>query len=178
MKANILLILLSSLGLLPPSGLYSLHFTTLEGNNKSMQDFQGKKLLVLVLPVTNSSADSTFLHRVDSFSRRYADSVTFVGVPAQEFGYQGAKAGTLLSYYRGILGPQIWLSQGMFVERASGSRQSALFSWLTHSNQNLQFDQEVKGVGQKYFIDGSGNLYGALSAAVTLRDSLFLKMLY
>ena len=97
MKANILLILLSSLGLLPASTLYSLHFTTLEGNNKSMQDFQGKKLLVLVLPVTNSSADSTFLHKVDTFSRRYADSVTFVGVPAQEFGYQAANAGALLS---------------------------------------------------------------------------------
>jgi glutathione peroxidase len=163
---------------LATAGLYDVHITTMEGVGKPMSDFRGKKLLVIVLPVTHSAADSQYLVKVDVLSRTYQDSVVVLGVPAYEYGYRDADSSQVRQYYRALLGSQVVLTKGMYVSKSSGTRQHALFSWLTHADQNQQFDLDVRGVGQKYFVNGGGELYGNLSAAVTLRDSLMLKMLY
>jgi len=160
------------------SSLYNIQITTMDGLNKPMSDFQGKKLLVIVLPVNRTAADSLYLSAVDLLSKRYKDSVNIIGVPAYEYGYQDANLISLNLYYRSILGLQVTLAKGMYVMKSSGSRQHPLFSWLTHAGQNNQFDQEVKGVGQKYFINGNGDLYAVLSSVVTIRDALMREMLY
>lgn len=178
MHLKSILLILFCTGVAAAGNLYNIHITTLEGLDKPMSDFQGKKLLVIVLPVSTNASDSQYLRKVDSVSRTYQDSVNILGVPGFEYGFQDADTASLRQYYRSILGDQVILAGGCYVKKSSGELQHPLFSWLTHSDQNEQFDLDVRGIGQKYFISGNGELYGNLSAAVTLRDSLMIKMLY
>lgn len=170
------LLLLMILALPGATDLYSIHVTGIDGQDKPMSDFAGKKLLIIVLPVTTTSADSQYLQRVGQVSRTYADSLNVIGVPAFEYGFATANQSAIAQRYAGLIGSPVFITSGMYV-KLSSTKQHPLFSWLTHSAQNGVFDEEVKGVGQKYFIDGNGQLYGVLSAAFTLRDSLMTRLL-
>ena len=178
MSAKVLFLSTLLAMLLPFSAdLYSIHITGMDGQDKAMSDFAGKKLLIIVLPVTVTPADSQYLQRVGEVSSKYADYVNIIGVPAYEFGYKDASLSTIRQRFASLVGTRVFLTSGMYV-KASSANQHPLFSWLTHSAQNGMFEEEVKGVGQKYFIDGGGQLYGVLSASFTLRDSLMMKLLY
>ena len=142
-----------------------------------MSYFAGKKLLIIVLPLTATSADSQYLQRVGQVSKTYSDSLNIIGVPAYEYGFTSVSQSAVAQRYASLIGSQVFITSGMYV-KLSSTNQHPLFSWLTHSAQNGVFDEEVKGVGQKYFIDGNGRLYGVLSSAFTLRDSLMTRMVY
>jgi len=159
------------------SSVYSIHITGINGQDKAMSDFAGKKLLIIVLPLTATPADSEYLQRVGQVSQIYADSLNIIGVPAYEFGFTAASQPVVLQRYTTLIGAKVFITAAMYVKQSS-ARQHPLFSWLTHSAQNGIFDEEVNGVGQKYFIDGNGQLYGVLSAAFTLRDSLMNRLIY
>jgi glutathione peroxidase len=176
MIAKLLLLLTFLAGLPSVTSLYSIHITSINGQDKSMSDFAGKKLLIIVLPVTTTPADSQYLERVGQVSRTYADSVNVIGVPAYEYGFTTASQSAISQRYTSLIGSQVFITSGMYV-KLSSAKQHPLFSWLTHSTQNGVFDEEVKGVGQKYFIDSYGQLFGVLSAAFTLRDSLMARLL-
>lgn len=142
------------------SSIYTIHITTIDGQDKSMQDFQGKKILIVVVPVTKTSHDSAFLRTIDTISKVYAQGIAVIGVPSFEDGYTSDDLNNLNTYYHSILGNQVTLTKGMYTRKGSGNRQHELFSWLTHTENNSHFDYDVSGVGQKFFISEQGELYG------------------
>ncbi len=170
-------VLIAVAGVLVYAGVYDIHITTIEGADKSMSDFQGKKLLIIVLPVTQNVNDVHYLQAVDSLSRKYANNVTVIGVPSYEYGFNTNSLSNLRSYYRGIIGQQVILTQGLYVNKSSGKMQHKLFAWLTNVNQNTHFNEDVKGVGQKFFIDENGELYGYYGPEAGLNDNLLKKMI-
>ena len=65
------LIKLSAIALLTATAftavsVYPISFTTIQGNTVAMQTYQGKKIAVIILPTTNTTANANFLKRVDS----------------------------------------------------------------------------------------------------------------
>ena len=144
------------------SSIYSIHITTINGQDKSMEDFKGKKILIVVLPTTKAPNDSAFLRTIDSVSRNYSDRLSIIGVPSIEDGYNSSRLNELKNYYQSILGDRITLTRGMYTKKTSGDNQGELFSWLTHVEKNDHFNDDVDGAGQKFFISERGELYGSI----------------
>lgn len=156
--------------------LYSIHITTMAGTNKPLSDFEGKKILVVVLPVTKTADDSVFLRKIDSVSIAYASELSVIGAPSFEDGYELSNFEDLQTYYQSLLGSQVILAQGMYTRKAS-SQQHALFSWLTHKEENVHFDSDVQGARHKFFISEQGKLYGVLSPETPLTTRVMEKMM-
>ena len=142
------------------TSIYTIHITTIDGQDKSMADFQGKKILIVVLPVTKTANDSAFLKTVDSVSRNYSNQISIIGVPSVEDGYKNTDLNSLKQYYRSILSDKVTLTEGMYTRKEPGAMQHELFSWLTHKEKNIHFDDNVTGAGQKFFISEDGELFG------------------
>ena len=158
-------------------GFYDNHITTIEGSDLSLQNLQGKTIMIVLLPVTKTQQDIFALQRIDSLSRAYSDRITFIGVPSYEYGYTDNALLNTKQYYRSIIGSQVLITGGVYTNKSSGVKQHPLFNWLTDVNQNTHFDQEVKGIGQKYFINAQGELYGVIGPEMNLSNKLMKKML-
>jgi len=159
------------------SSVYDITISTLEGSTKPMSDFQGKRLLIIILPITKNPADSSFLRIIDTLSRRYNNQIRFMGVPSFDDGYHNELQSDLLQYYRSIIGSQVVITSGMYTRNGAGSLQHPLFNWLCKKENNTHFDYRVRGVGDKFFIRENGELYGILSPDSRLNDSLMQRML-
>src|SRR6185312_871610 len=106
-----LFLILAFLAVLPSGiGLYSIHITGINGQDKTMSDFAGKKLLIIVLPVTASSADSQYLERVGRVSQVYADSLNVIGVPAYEFGFTSANQSAIAQRYTSLTSSRVFIT--------------------------------------------------------------------
>lgn len=164
-------------GLAINAGIFDIHVTKMDNTDISIGDLQGKKIMIAILPITNTKSDIAFLKKIDAISRLYADKISVIGVPAYEYGYDENKLPDLQSFYNGLLGNNVILTKGMYTKKSSGGSQHALFSWLTDANQNTHFDQEVKGVAETYFISAEGELYGVIGPEKELTDALLKKLL-
>lgn len=175
MKAIFLNVSLFISSALSFSDIYSIHITTIDGQDKAMQDFQGKRILITVIPVTKTKSDSAFLRNIDSTSRNYSAELSVIAVPSVEDGYVAGNQADLATYYRGILGSQVTITTGMYTRKQS-AKQDQLFAWLTHSGQNTHFDMDVSGAGQKFFVNAQGELYGVAVPGGTLSAKLMQKL--
>jgi glutathione peroxidase len=159
------------------SSFYTIHYTTIEGNERVMQNFEGKKILLVVLPSTGTANDSVFLKKVDSVSSIYKDRLSVIAIPSFDDGYDGSRKQQLQLFYRSLLNNTITITEGMYTHKTSGNRQHALFKWLTHKEENMHFDIDVKGSGQKFFVSENGELYGVFGPEVNLSAKLLNRML-
>ena len=155
--------------------LYSIKFTTIEGEEKAMGTYQGKKMLILVLPGVIRESDTTYLKAINSASFKN-QQLTIIAVPSKEDGYSSPASVELNQWYRNYLGNEVVITEGMYTEKTSAA-QHVLFSWLTNKDKNMHFDEDVKGVGHKFFINESGELYGVFDPQAPLSDRLLGLML-
>jgi glutathione peroxidase-family protein len=156
--------------------LYSIHFTTIDDEDRSMQEFNGKKIMIVILPVTQTTDDSLFLRSVVRASENYGDKISIIGVPSFEDGFNTEDSNNVAFYYRSVMGRVITLGKGMYTKKTSGENQHPLFSWLTHADQNDHFDEDASGVKEKFFINEKGELYGIVSADGELDNDLMDRM--
>ena len=158
------------------SSIYTIHITTIDGQDRSMEDFRGKKILIVVIPVTKTANDSAFLRTIDTVSKNYAQQISVIGVPSLEDGYDTTDLSGLQTYYHSVLGNQVTLTKGMYTRKMAGGKQDELFSWLTHKEKNIHFDDDVKGAGQKFFVSEQGELYGVSEPEGRLSTKLMDRM--
>jgi glutathione peroxidase-family protein len=158
------------------TGVFDFSITTPEGDDQPLSMYQGKKIMIVVLPVTHTAGDSNLLKLLDTLSISYADSVTMIGIPSYEDGFADDSLGSLLPWYRYFLGEQFIISGGMST-RKNSAYQTPLFSYLTDADQNGYFNDDVYGAGEKFFIDTSGNLYGISTPDADFNTDLFSSML-
>src|SRR5205085_7024835 len=110
--------------------VYDFGITTVDGEDVSFAKYQGKKILIVVLPSTHTAADSLLLQQMDTMSIKYRDSLTIVGIPSYEDGYQDDSLQNLAPWYKSLAGDSVVLAQGMNT-RKNSAYQTELFAWLT-----------------------------------------------
>jgi hypothetical protein len=116
------------------------------------------------------------LDSVHALADTYHDSLTVICIPSYEAGYKDDSLGSLTVYYDSLLKASCIVTQGVATSKSS-AYQDPLFGWLTNETQNGHFDQDVQGVGQSYFIDNTGALYGVFGPEQPFNDALVQKML-
>jgi len=145
----------------------TLTITKLNGDTVSFARYYGTKLLIVVLPVTQTAEDSGYMYKLDSISSLYAGRLNVIGVLSYEDGYADSLLPALQSWYGSLPGANLLVTQGMYTRRDSTS-QHPLFNWLTHADQNAHFDIDVTGTGQTFFINEEGQLYSVNDPGIPL----------
>lgn len=144
--------------------IYIHSVTTIEGVNKPLTSYQGKKLLITTLPIQQNSSSDSLLHSLDSLRAAYNGSLIIIAVPSYEDGYTPAIKESLKQWYRSILSMDIIVTDGLYTRKTSGSQQHPLFKWLTDKSKNDHFDRDVTGPKDKFIVWTNGELIGVLGA--------------
>jgi glutathione peroxidase-family protein len=158
------------------TSVFDLSITMCDGSNLALGSFQGRRLVVVILPSTTTQADSATLQLLQTLNNDYKDSVTFVGVPSYEDGFTDEDAPDLLDFYRSYLDESFLITAGMYTHKTS-DQQSSLFSYLTHAQQNGYFDNDVLGAGEKFFTDANGDLTGLSAPDAVFSEDIFKDMI-
>lgn len=172
MKYFFSLIALTVLLSFRPSGdIYSVAVKAIDGNNIDLNQYKGKKVLFVVLsPAGNDAAID--VNQLAQLQDKYRSTLVVFGIPSIEEGFKASDADKLKMLYNDA---HIILTEGMNVKK--GEQQSSLFKWLTNKDQNRHFDQDVQGVGAKFFVDESGELYAVMGPSLTLAHPFMDKIL-
>lgn len=157
--------------------IYTHSVTTIEGVNKSLQAYQGKKLLVVTLPVQQSSSADSLLHSLDSIGQANTGSLVIIATPAYEDGYTVSMKENLKQWYRSILSTEIIVTEGMYTRKTSGNQQHPLFRWLTDKSRNNHFDRDVEGPNNKFIVWTTGELIGVLGSQVKVGSNAINELL-
>jgi len=158
-----------------PESFYSMEINNLEGRKMSLKDFQGKKILIVILPV--AATDTTIsIEELSVLQKKYINSLVVIGVLAEETGYSPKEEKGIKNLYRGRK-PAFSVAEGMKVKKEAGAAQSKLFQWLTSKEKNRHFDQDIKGVGHKFFVDEQGELYAVMGPQIKLSNPVIDRIL-
>ena len=148
------------------------------GNQQyTLGNYQGEKIMLVLLPSTQTASDSAFVARIDSVALANAGSLKIIAVPSYEDGYASDSIGTVQQWYMGLLDSSVLMSQALYTHKTSGSQQDSVFQWLTNASMNMHFDDDVPGAGSMYFIDEHGNLYGVFGPEAMFSDKALNKVL-
>lgn len=157
----------------PLSDIYNISLKTIDGDKIDLSQYKGKKMLFIVLPISNQ--DTTILiGQLVQLQAKYQSSVVIIGIPSEEAGYEAADANKFKKMYKDASANFI-ITEGMKVKKGGG--QSLLFQWLTNKDQNHHFDQDVQGVGSKFFVDEGGGLYAVMGPQLKLTNPLMDRIL-
>jgi hypothetical protein len=157
---------------------YTNTITDISGKQHSLQDFQAKKIWLVILPSAQNPDDTAFLARIDSIGKTFHEQIKTIAVPSYEDGYYNDTANTLISWYQESLDTSIIISKPLYTHLTSDSQQDSTFRWLTHSNLNSHFDTDVSGPGTMFFIDTEGNLIGVFGRVTMWNNQILNLMLH
>jgi glutathione peroxidase len=153
--------------------IYNIALKTIDGTKIELSQYRGKKILFIVLPL--SSQDTTVsISQISQLQTKYQSSLVVIGIPAEETGYKSSDADNLKKLYKDASANFI-IAEGMKVKK--GSEQSSLFQWLTSKEKNHHFDQDVQGVGAKFFVDEAGELYAVMGPRLKLTSPVIDKII-
>ena len=148
--------------------IYTHSVTSIEGDNKPLSAYSGKKILIITLPTIQNNSNDSLLHSLDSLRAVYTNSLVIIATPSYEDGFTAAKKNDLRLWYRSILNQDIIVTDGFYTRKTSGIQQHPLFKWLTDREKNSHFDQDISGPKFKFLVWTDGELSGVLGERTRL----------
>lgn len=164
-------------GYIAITSIHEFSVSKAEGGQQSLSAYQGKKILVITLPIQQSASADSLLYSLDTLASAHSSTLVVIAVPAYEDGFIDSMKIDLLQWYRSKLGNQIVITDGCHTRKTSGTQQHPLFKWLTQTSQNGVFDIDVEGPGSKFFANIDGKLYGVLRPQIKVSGRLVQKTL-
>jgi glutathione peroxidase len=148
--------------------VYSLPLKNIDGATVDLSQYKNKKILFIILSL--SSSDTTVTAKeLSQLLTKYPSSLQVIGVPAVETGFHSGDESRIKALYMNM-GSNFTLAEGMKVKK--GTDQQSVFQWLTNRDKNHHFEQDVQGVGSKFFVDESGELYAVIGSHLKLSNTL------
>lgn len=143
------------------TSIYSLSFTDTDGNTVTMNQFQGKKILLVNIatgsPRVNQLAD------LQQLQQQYGDSLVIIAFPSNSFGNESRSDAAIKQFCRSNYGATYRIAAKNSV-LATGLQ--PIYSWLADISENGMMTGVVGGDFQKFLIDKEGNLVGVFSPSV------------
>jgi glutathione peroxidase len=138
-----------SMGASAQNSLYDLSFTDIEGNEVSLEQFKGKKILFV-----NTASECGFTKQYEELQalhQKFGDKVAVIGFPCDQFG--GQEPGSeeeIQSFCKKNYGVTFLMSSKIEVK---GEEQHEIYEWLTKEAG----DVTVKWNFEKFIVDEDGN---------------------
>ncbi|PWL31466.1 MAG: glutathione peroxidase [Fluviicola sp. XM-24bin1] len=139
-----------SLSATAQNSLYELSFTDIEGNEISMEQFKGKKILFV-----NTASECGFTpqyEELQALHEKFGDKIAIIGFPCDQFG--GQEPGSeeeIQSFCKKNYGVTFLMASKIEVK---GEGQHEIYQWLTQQAG----DVKVKWNFEKFIVDEEGNL--------------------
>ncbi|MEP6595873.1 MAG: hypothetical protein ABJA71_07990 [Ginsengibacter sp.] len=127
-----------------------------------MAEFKGKKIAIASLSPASLQQESTHTYW-NSFKSGNPNTVLIL-IPANDF--NSVAYPVKMENIKNNLSENIVLSVGVLVKKNNGSSQDAVMQWLTNSEKNFHFNEDVETDVQLYLISESGVLYSVLNKGV------------
>jgi len=159
------------------TSIYSYSVPTIEGGSQGLSAYQGKRMLIVTLPIQQTVAADSFLYSLDTLASAHSANFKVIGVPSYEDGYTVSQRNQLQQWYRSKLNTNITITEGLYTRRTSGTQQHGLFKWLTDPELNESFDIDVTGPNFKFFVKEDGGLYGVIESLTKISSGAVYKTL-
>jgi len=146
-----------------PMSFYSLSATDINGRTVSMEEFKGKK--VVVVNTASECGYTPQYEQLQELYERFKDKgLVVVGFPSNDFGGQepGSEA-EIAAFCQKNYGVTFPL---MSKVSTKGGEQHPVYQWLTTKAKNGSMDSEVKWNFHKFLIDEQGRLVKSLGSGV------------
>jgi hypothetical protein len=134
------------------------------GQAIDLDNYAGKKLLYIVLPIT---PDTAVTNQVERFQKKFSDKVVVLGLVNLE----GKAADTITRQYSKLVNAGMLLSEGLKRRKAGSTQRTSVIEWICEK-RSAAAENEQKEIGSKYFISEDGRLYAMLGADVPLDSPL------
>ena len=156
-----------------PQSFYDFHAQDIEGNIISMNDFKGKK--VLVVNVASRCGYTPQYEGLQKLYETYGDSLVVLGFPSNDFMWQEPGSNTEIKKFcktnYGVTFP-------MFSKiHVKGRKQHPIYDWLSDSKLNGWNDDSPSWNFNKYLLDENGAIIELYGADVKPLDTLITKHL-
>ncbi len=131
---------------------YSYSFTDIDGNEVSMSQFKGKK--ILIVNVASKCGYTPQYEDLQKLHVQYGDKVVLIGFPCNQFLMQepGDEA-EIKEFCQKNYGVEFLMAAKIDVK---GNEQHPIYTWLTSKEMNGVEDSKVGWNFQKYLIDENG----------------------
>lgn len=132
--------------------LYSYSFTDIEGNEVSMSQFRGKK--ILIINVASKCGYTPQYEDLQKLHEQYGEKVTLIGFPCNQFLKQEpGDESEIKEFCQKNYGVEFLMASKIDVK---GNEQHPIYTWLTTKELNGVEDSKVAWNFQKYLIDENG----------------------
>lgn len=149
-KLGLLFVLIvMGLGAQAQNSLYDLSFTDIEGNEVSLEQFKGKKILFV-----NTASECGFTPQYEELQAlhlKFGDKIAIIGFPCDQFG--GQEPGSeeeIQSFCKKNYGVTFLMASKIEVK---GDGQHEIYQWLTKEAG----DVNVRWNFEKFMVDEEGN---------------------
>ena len=133
--------------------IYSYSFTDIDGNEISMSQFNGKK--ILIVNVASKCGYTPQYEDLQKLHEQYGDNVTLIGFPCNQFMHQEpGDESEIKEFCQKNYGVEFLMAGKIDVK---GDEQHPIYKWLTSKELNGVEDSKVAWNFQKYLIDESGH---------------------
>ena len=152
---------------------YDFHAQGIDGNIISMNDFKGKK--ILVVNVASRCGYTPQYEGLQKLYETYGDSLVVLGFPSNDFMWQEPGSNTEIKKFcktnYGVTFP-------MFSKiHVKGRKQHPIYDWLSDSKLNGWNDDSPSWNFNKYLLDKNGTIIELYGADVKPLDTLITRHL-
>ncbi len=165
-------IILFTLGALLTTSIYTKQFTTLNGTQVSMAQYQGKKILLVNIASASQYA-ATQLPQLEQLYLQYKDSLVVLAFPSNDFGNEARSNEELKLLLQNTYHTSFPVSVLTGVKDSTGNTHS-IYQWLQRVSENGNMNVQVTKDFQKYLIDKDGNVMGVFAARTNPLDNTII----
>jgi glutathione peroxidase len=141
------------------TGIYELTVPTLSGGTINLNDYRGKK--ILIVNIATSSPYASQLTGLEALYQRHKDSLVIIAVPSNSFGKEPLGNQAIKEELTNKYHVHYLVTAKSVV---SGATQLPLYKWLTSAAENGVVDNPVNADFQKFLINNKGTLVGIFSS--------------
>lgn len=154
------------------TSIYTLQFTDVDGNQVSMNSFQGKKILLVNIATGSSRIGQ--LTGLQQLHQTYGDSVVIIAFPSNSFDNEARTNAEIKQFCQGNYGVTFRIAAKNSV---TGAGVQSIYNWLANISENGVMNGTVGRDFQKFLISKQGSLIGVFSPSVAPTDPLIVNAL-
>jgi glutathione peroxidase len=154
-------ILIAIFALLANTSFYSLQFTDIDGNTISMNQYAGKK--ILLVNIATGSARVNQLAGLQQLHQQYGDSLVIIGFPTNSFSHETRTNAEIKQFCQSNYGVTFLLAAKNPV---AGTEIQPVYHWLTYVSENGEMDGPIGADFQKFLVSETGELIGVFSPSL------------
>ncbi|MEI9811071.1 MAG: glutathione peroxidase [Bacteroidota bacterium] len=154
-------VLLATIILLVNTSIYDLQFTGIDGNTISVNQYAGKKILLVNIATGSSRVNQ--LAGLQQLQQQYGDSVVVIAFPSNSFSREARSNAEIKQFCEANYGVTFLLAAKNPI---AGPEIQSMYHWLTNRSENGETDEPVKGDFQKFLVSKNGELIGVFAPSV------------